>query len=635
MKRLIALFLLLCMLFGLIACSSNTDDTDESTDNTDTTNPDNSSDGDSNEGDDAVNTIVVPEYKDYGRGTVDFDGLIYSRPNLQAIITAFESAKGAVEANEVTVAEQIELISSLEDDYDEVQTMYSLAEIYQYRDSSVEFWQNEYSYITTNYPRFSQAVEDLIVACAGSEHKATFETDYFGYSLDEYLDGGIYTDEVVALMQEESRLEAEYSSLSTANVEITYSSVNSNINWSGTVDEVISLAREHYASDDASYERALMAIELLYEKARQDIERPLYVELVKIRRLIADELGYSSYAQLAYETLGYDYSESDMTALLSDIGKYVAPVAYELEYSVFYNYFMTNVQPTLSRELLINKLYEVYGELGGDYKDAYSYMLQHKLYDVSASSDNRFNGAFTAYIENNASPYLFMTTSGFIRDYTTLAHEFGHFLDGYVNYGADESLVTSEISSQALELLTLLALKGEIHDVNYEYLEYYTLYTYLTGVLLNQSFCAAFEHMVYELEYDQITEAKLNKIMEKAFNEVYGDEVTISGDFTSVLMTHTMLYPFYVESYVASGIVSLDIFFKESYRTGNAGDGYALYNALIHRGDTELTLAERLEAAGLDTPFSDEKIKNISNSIYYQIIGKSYYKDGSGELGAA
>ena len=634
MKRLIALFLLLCMLFGLVACSSDADDADTS-DTNDTVAPGSGSDSNDADKDENVSAIVVPEYKDYGRGTVNFSEIIYSRPNLLAVINAFEAAAAIVDANEVTVEEQIEAIRSLEDDFTNVQSMYAIAEIYHYRNASVEFWQSEYTYLITNYPTLSQAVENLLVACARSMHKATLESDYFGYSLDEYKDGGIYTDEVVALMQEESRLEAEYSAISTANVEITYSSVNSAINWSGTVDEVIAKAREHYANDDASYERALMAINLLYEKARQDVERPIYIELIKVRRLIADELGYSSYAELAYDTLGYDFTENDMLALLSDIGKYVAPVAYDLEHSVFYNYFITNPPATLNRDLLINKLYEVYAELGGDYKDAYSYMLQHGLYDVDASADNRFSGAFTTYIGNNASPYLFMTTSGFIMDYMTLSHEFGHFLDEYVNNGNDESIANSEISSQALELLTVLALKDEIHAVNYEYLEYYSIYSYVTGVLLEQSFYATFEHMVYELEYDEITEAKLNKLIEKAFNQIYGDDATITGDLSSVIMPHTMLYPFYVESYVTAGVVSLDIFFKESARTGSAGEGFALYNALIHRGSAELSFEDRLESVGLDSPFKAGKLKEISNSIYYQIIGKTYYKNGSGELGAA
>ena len=228
-----------------------------------------------------------------------------------------------------------------------------------------------------------------------------------------------------------------------------------------------------------------------------------------------------------------------------------------------------------------------------------------------------------------------MTSTGFIRDYPTLSHEFGHFLDGYVNYGNDASLSVSEISSQALELLTLTKLKNNIHARYYLYLEYYTMFTYLNSVLLTQSFYSAFEHMAYELSYDDITEERLEKTVEDAFTLVFGNEMYIDGDLSYVTIAHTFLYPFYVESYVSAGLVSLDIFFMESSMTGTAGNGFAVYDALIDRGDDELGFIELLDKVGLDSPFSSGKVKEIADNIYFQIVGKRYYNTGDNGIGAA
>lgn len=629
MRKLIALLLFLTILFGYTSCSHKNNGSNQDEQNPGTNN------GEQNATANPTITIVVPDYKDYGRGTVDFNKLVYSRPNMQFVIDGFESATDAIIKNELTFDELVGGIRTLEEPLSTVKTMYSLAQIYNSKDYSVEYWQTEYEYISTNYPRLSKTVEDLLVACARSEHRADFEEKYFGYSLEEYVDGGIYTDEVVALMEEEARLESEYTSISTSNVEITYNGVDTNIRWSGTVDEVIAMAREYYKNDDATYERCVNHIYDLYDQAREKVEAPIFVEIIKVRRLIADELGYESYSTLAYDSMGYDYSPSEMLNLLRDIGAYAAPVASDLEYSVFQSYFITNVQPRVSKEAMINTLYEVYARLGGDYKDAYSYMLQHGLYDVSTSESNRYDGAFTAYIDNNASPYLFMTTTGFIRDYNTLSHEFGHFLDGYVNYGVDASLAISEISSQALELLTLTQLRNNMPIRNYSYLEYFTMFTYLNSVLLTQSFYAMFEHMAYQLDYDEITEARLAKITEEAFSTVFGEEMSIVGDLSYVTFTHTFLYPFYVESYVTAGIVSLDIFFAESYRTGTAGDGFALYETLLNRDGVDRGFTEQLEVAGLDSPFVSGKVKDISDNIYFQIVGKHYYKTSNNEIGAA
>ena len=228
-----------------------------------------------------------------------------------------------------------------------------------------------------------------------------------------------------------------------------------------------------------------------------------------------------------------------------------------------------------------------------------------------------------------------MTTSGFLRDYTTLAHEFGHFLDGYINYGNDESLAISEISSQALELLTVTKLSRTMPELQYTYLEFYTIFNFLNSTLLTQSFYAAFEHMAYSLKYDDITEARLEKAVEDAFTLVYGENMTLVGDLSYVTLTHTFLYPFYVESYVTSGLVSLDIFFEESYSEDGKSEGFALYDALIRRGDEELDFSARLHSAGIDSPFESGKVKEIADNIYLKIAGKHYYKDCNFGIGAA
>ena len=308
MKKLLALLLTFALILGYTACSKPKDNPSSE--------PPSNSEDNGGKNPTSTLTVAVPEYKDYGRGTVNFDKLVYSRPNMQLLINSFDEVRALVEENAVSVTEQIDAIRKLEAPLSEVKTMYSLSEIYNNKDSSVEYWQGEYEYISTNYPRISKAVEDLLVACAKSSNRAEFENNYFGYSLEKYTDGGIYSDEVVALMAEEARMESEYASLSTANVEIEYNGVDSSIRWKGTVDEVIAMAQEHFKYDEASFERCLMAIDTYYIAARQKIENPLFVELIKIRRLIADELGYEDYHVLGYESMGYDYSAEQMRSIV-------------------------------------------------------------------------------------------------------------------------------------------------------------------------------------------------------------------------------------------------------------------------------------------------------------------------------
>jgi len=621
MKKLIAIILLLCILTSIVACSKKNDNSNgDLTDGSQST---------GNQPQDAAPTIVVPQYKDYGRGTVNFNEIVYSRPDIQSLVSAFDSTALMITENSKSPTEQTDALRALENPLKNAQTMYTIVEIYQSKDASSGFWKTEYEYMSVNFPKLSQAVENLLVACAKSEHKEMFEEDYFDYNLDEYVSGGIYTDEVVSLMQSEAELEARYSSLSTATVEIVYKRIGTDKVFEGTVDEVKAMLHEYFAGDEQKYKNTLPLINDLYKQRLNELTMPLYTELIKVRRLIADELGYASYSKLAYEVLGYDYSESDMRSLLNAVGLYVSPIAKELEYAVFYNYFLSNPQPVVDRVSLINTLYEAYYGLGGNYRDAFSYMLQHGLYDVSGKNDNRYSGAFSTYLESNSSPYIFVTTKGFIEDYNTLSHEFGHFLDGYINYGEDASLAIMEVSSQALELLTLLKLRNILSTPEYQYLEYFTVFTFIKDVLMTQSFYSVFEHMAYELNYEEINEEKLEEIAVNAFKLIYGDDVERSVKLSDVIIPHTVLYPFYVESYVTSAFVSLDIFFAESEKTGKTGDGFKLYEELISRDDDDLSFAEELENAGIDSPFSDGEVEESASDIYYYIMGKRY-KSGIG-----
>ena len=573
----------------------------------------------------AQTTIVVPPYKDYGRSTVNFSDIVYSRPNIIEISEKFNTVTEIVELNEITLDEQIDSIKSLEDGFNKMRTMYSIAEIYSYKDSSVKFWLDEFEHLSTNYPTFSQSVENLLVACAKSPNRADFEEKYFEYSLEEYVDGGIYTDEVVALMSEEARIEAEYSSFSYDNVKISYA-----FKWEGTVTEILEMAKAEHGEGTPEYEREAMAIDAKYQQQLTILRRPIFVELIKVRRLIADEMGLKSYAELAYDGMGYDYTEKDMMTLISNIRKYVNPISLELE-----DYLQQNYQQTVDRVTLINNLYDVYKSIDPDLGDAYSYMLQHGLYDVSPSDKNRYDGAFTTYLESNQSPYLFVSTSGYAGDYLTVAHEFGHFFDGYVNYGDNASLDISEISSQSLELLTLLNLKSKLNNDGYKYLEALAMHTAMNSVLLTQSFYAAFEHIAYAMEYDDISEKSLNEAVAKAYYYVFGEDLGPNANLYMVMIPHTALYPFYVESYVTSGIVSLEIFFMESHLTGSAGAGIATYKELVTREYKDQTFSEIIDSAGLTSPFESGHVKEIANNIYYQRMGKYYYKDSDDLIGAA
>ena len=185
MKRIVSFVLILSLIFSFSACKGK----DKAPANNDSVNPSENQKPQNNEP--KPETIVVPAYKDYGRGSVDFTDITYSRPDMDAIVDKFQAVTALVNEDSISSEEQVIAVEKLEEDYYYVESMYAIIEIFVYSDASVDFWQNEFEYISISYPLFTKTIEDLLVACATSVHRTKFENEYFGYSLEEYKNGGM------------------------------------------------------------------------------------------------------------------------------------------------------------------------------------------------------------------------------------------------------------------------------------------------------------------------------------------------------------------------------------------------------------------------------------------------------------
>ncbi len=569
--------------------------------------------------------IKVPEYKDYLRGTKNFDELVYSRPDISSAIQLFESLSKMISENALPYEEQLKKLGEASAVYDNVKTMNALATIYNYKDTSNEFWLTEYHYITTSYPSFSQAVEKLFISAASSPHIESFENDFFGEGLEEYKDGGIYTDTVVELMENEAQLETEYSSISGANVTISYEDLTD------TYDNILAFYEEKYGSESSEFLRAKTLCDALYQKEASKLEAELLVKLIKSRKLISDALGYESYEKFAYDTLYHDYAPEKMESFIDAVTEYVLPVYLNLSRELFspyvYDYEKTMAGYKTEKAELINTLYDVYLESDAKLGEVYSYMLQHSLYDAEEKSNHRFQGSFTTYIDSNASPFLFITLENSILDYLTLAHEFGHFADGYINNDGGSSLDTLEISSQALELLTLTKLDEKLDEKTYHYLLYMKLDEMLSTIIF-QSFYASFEISAYKLDYEDITLENLNELVGNTAKEFGFSSSCNSVEYVAI--PHIFLYPFYVQSYATSAAAALEIYTLEIQ---NEGDGFRIYTALLERdGESALSFEEILKSQGLSSPFDKTDFKSILNKLHYAALGAYFYKSHEGNV---
>lgn len=621
MSKLSALLLSLALLFStaisFTSCSYPAPDDELTEDKT----PDDSGN--------TPDTIVVPELKEYPElRTVKFDEIVYARPDMESIGAAFAAVAEAIASGDGTFEGHIAAIEALETDYESVYAMYAYTRIQTSHNAADEYWQGEYSYISENFPTFTAAIEKLFVAAAQSADAKRYEDEYFGEGLiEEYAGGGDMTDELVLLLERESELENKYSAISTANVVITYK------NMTDTYDNIIAFYEDHYGDCSMSCKNAVAACDKLYKKESARITRECFMELLRVRRQIADSLHLDSYADYAYDNLYHDYDRADMVKYLTDIARYIVPVYSVLDSYVFRTYFDSVEAPALDRVSLINGLYGVYAYADGELSDIYSYMLQFELYDIESTSENRFDGAFTTYVDSYDSPFLFVTAGGTADDYTALSHEFGHFADAFINGGSSTSLDLSEVSSTALEYLTFLEMSKTLDEDTVKYL-HYTLTSNALNTFIFQGFYALFEHYVYDLRIDEINDRTVTNAIKRAATDiglnadalVPNEELGIYHALDYVLIPHLIQYPFYVESYCTSVAVALEIYFTESEEEGA---GLSAYKTLIKREDDSLTFEEYLSGAGLSSPFSAKFVEEIAYKIYYDILGDYRFNENT------
>jgi len=579
--------------------------------------------------------LLSPEYKDYGRGTVDFDKIEYTRPNLDYLtndtLALAENIRGSLKEYDELISEANAISKRL----DTFRTMLAYAMIMVRCDAADVYWQEEYSYLTEAAPTLSNAVEELCVAAAQSENAEKYEADCFGEGLIlEYGEGGKYTDTLVTLFLAESTLENEYTLLSTSTVVINYKSKK------GTLDEILAYYQELYGKDSKNYATTEKEAYALYYATRARLSREITVELFKTRRLIADELGYATYLDYAYETAYHDYTREELYKYLTSVATYAVPVYMKLYHHVFLQYFRScKSDGELTEAELLNNTYGAMCSLNPELAEAYSYMLQHGLYDVAGYEDNRYRGAFCTYLDDYNAPFLFVSTSGSCEDYGSLSHEFGHFYDSYTNDNSGASLDLLEVSSQGLELLTMIELDGKISDEEMKHLTYSEINSAMRAIII-QGFYALFEHYAYSLEYETVSEASLRYCMERAALDMGFDteeELTVlfgTKELNSlgyVIIPHIVLMPSYVQSYATSATAALEIYTMELEEDGTGLDAYL---ALVDRSNEDMSFVRHLLSAGLNSPFDERALKEIMNSVYYSIRGENYFIKPNDQLSA-
>lgn len=494
---------------------------------------------------------------------VSFDKMEYKRPDIDALKAKAQDVEDLL-GNFFKVKDVIGELDKFVDLYNNFYTMMNLACVRYDMDTQDEFYFEEYSYCTEAAGDVEYLTDELLLDCSNSSMSDYLDKHFFGGLLTEQYsvtDGTGYTpsDELAELERKEAELENDYSEL--------------------------------YAKYSGAFDNGK------FKKPNEEIAR-IYIELIKLRHDIAEQRNMKSYEELAYLDNGRDYTAADLGGYIKAIKQYIVPLYKKADSKKMYDRSLVSA---MSPKTALSTVTGTVEGLNKDIDEALGYMLKYKLYDTGMS-DNKYDQSYVLYLNDYDSPFLFCSPSGYSDTVLTIVHEFGHYVDGYLNYGLNDSIDTSEVFSQGMEYLLLCNMDDAGQLTRYKMLDELELYAY--QACLNE-----FEHQAYALDEKELTIETLNSLYSELLKE-YGLTDDYKGlDWISV--THLFTSPFYVISYCVSDSAAFELYNMELKKSGS---GLEMYMRLLDES-TNYDFLDLLEECGMSSAISADTIKEIAATL--------------------
>ena len=486
-------------------------------------------------------------------GNTRFEDMAYVRPDITGMQAALENLEEVIPT--ATSAKQImDAFWPFYNLYETFATAYFLSFAHYAGNMKDIYWSAEYQYCMENAAWVESAYDQLLHDLAASPLREALEgDDYFGADFfDDFEGESIWDETLLALTEKESEILGDYYDLSAQPTEYS---------------------QTYFSTTGAALEE-------------------VFLELILVRREIAEYTGYESYVNYAYEHLHYrDYTPEQTNGYIAQVRQELVPLFSRLPEA-------PEAKPVTEKENL-QYLDDLTRDLGGVIRQAYLSMTDRGLYDI-APGENKYPASFELYIHSYQAPYLFLNPTGQTGDQFALIHEFGHFCNDYVSYGTYAGADVVEVFSQGLEYLSLFYGQQDPE------LETYKLRECLE-VFVTQSAYADFEQQVYDLDDPTVEDVRA------LYTQVLKQYDLCLPGWDSreyVLLPHIFTSPMYIVGYIFSNDAALQLYQMEAE---NATSGTGLYT--MHLSTQEQTLLRFLESAHLESPFAEGRMAKIRATL--------------------
>lgn len=488
-----------------------------------------------------LNTPVVIPYED----------MVYERPNPEELAEIL--AQSCRTARESTSLEETEnAIYDYYDAYDRVVTALALADIEYSKNMADLYWSEEYDYCLSLSPQADAGLEELYRALARSPVREELEgADYFGPGyFDEYEGEAVMDEGYLAIAEKETELLSRY----------------------------YDLAEEYAGAED-------------YDAGYGPMME-VFVELVRVRRELAEYCGYDSYPEFAYDfQFCRDYTPAQSRVYLEALRQELTGHYRAVNRSDIWDRMDTRCQ----EDEVFDYVQSAAEAMGGEIAEGFRVLEKGGLYDI-APGENKFESAFEIYLWSYYEPFIFMNPTQTPADMLAFAHEFGHFLNDHLCWGSYAGTDVAEVHSQAMEYLSLCYGGGP--EILTEYKLADCLCTYMESGAM-----ALFELEVYDLPEEELTPEGVGALYEEICLSFGFDSWEDWDSRSFITVSHFFTDPMYLISYVVSNDLAVQIYQAELH---SPGAGLEIYSEALYSEDSDILAFAK--TYGLTSPFAPSRM---------------------------
>lgn len=562
----------------------------------------------------------------------DFNKLEYKRVDYNdtknTITILVEKLKNAQSFNEF-----LDYFKEIINIQNRIEEMYDYADIRNMRDSSDEFYQTEMDYWNNYKTKFDSLFNPFYETVLNSKYKSelsSFVPKTFFLTIEYEMK--VKKDTISELSSREKELEGKYRSI-----------VREKVSYNGETITLSELAGYLKSSDRTVRKEASASYNDFFYSKKDELDK-VFIELIRVRKSIAQKLGFKSYKEYSlYKLRRFGYNYEDIKLFRNNVINFIIPIIKDtqelkkallgLDKIEYYDdvMFESPAMPLYKDEKLLEKYGDCLKEVDETLYELYINMLKNGYIDF-LRRDNKVGFNITNYLCCECLPVITGTLKNTYYDVTAISHELGHSFQKYNASLMDNNYIVSsvlkyptmevaEMFSYAMQVLLLPHLSSLFDEPDYNKYAFQVMYD-LISLLPYMCLVDEFQEKVYDTE--ALDSEKIHKIwpdLVKRYSLVYLNKGHINLDSGCYFFrqNHIFLSPFYYIDYAISTVGALVIAesCKDNLDVFKNTASVASYFSIKNLSDYNLP-----------DPFKEENVaelsKKLKNSLhnYYQNIKK-------------